>query len=58
MGFEVRLEPATVEDLACSECNPGDSMATIEGWYVIYTRPRQTVEGACDQEDELWRKLW
>ncbi len=58
MGFEVRLEPATVEDFACSGCQPQQPAGTIEDWYLIYTRPRQSAEDACDEEEELWRKLW
>ncbi len=58
MGFEVRLEPATVEDLACSGCQPQHPAGTIKDWYVIYTRPRHTAEDGCEQEEELWRKLW
>ena len=53
LGFEVRLEPAQAKDLACSECQPPEPSATIEGWYVIYTRPRPKGE-SIHREDELW----
>lgn len=53
MGLEVHLEPARAEDLACPECRPPQPSATVEGWYVIYTRPsRRTAGGGAD--DELW----
>jgi hypothetical protein len=54
MGLEVHLEPARAQDLACSECHLPQPPATLEGWYVIYTRPRQGAEGASPQEEELW----
>ncbi|MBI4488506.1 MAG: hypothetical protein HY694_05435 [Deltaproteobacteria bacterium] len=53
-GLEVHFEPARAEDLACSECQSQQPPSTIEGWYVIYTRPRQEAEDACAQEEELW----
>ncbi|OGQ23584.1 MAG: hypothetical protein A3C54_07500 [Deltaproteobacteria bacterium RIFCSPHIGHO2_02_FULL_60_17] len=54
MGLEVHLEPARAEDLACSECHVEQSSATIEGWYVIYTRPREKAEDGPSEEEELW----
>ena len=53
MGLEVHLEPARAEDLACSECHPQQPSMTIEGWYVIYTRPKGAGEGS-KQDEELW----
>lgn len=41
LGFDVHLEVAQAEDLACSECQPPHPSATVEGWYVIYTRRKQ-----------------
>jgi hypothetical protein len=54
VGFDVHLEPAETKDLACSGCQPPQPSATVEGWYVIYTRPRQTGERIPSEEDELW----
>jgi len=54
MGLEVHLEPARAEDLACSECHPQQPSTTIEGWYVIYTRPKQGTVDADTQDEELW----
>jgi hypothetical protein len=53
LGFDVHLEPAQQEDLACSECQRPQPSSTIEGWYVIYTRPRPSSEATLE-EDELW----
>jgi hypothetical protein len=58
MGLDVHLEPATAEDLACSECRPQRPLATIEGWYVIYTRPSEEKSNVRARKEELWRKLW
>ena len=52
IGLEVHLEPAQAKDLACSECQPPQPSATVEGWYVIYTPPRPDPAGR--QDDELW----
>jgi len=54
IGLQVHLEPAQAKDLACSECQPPQPSATVEGWYVIFTRPRQNGERIPSQEDELW----
>lgn len=54
LGFEVHLELAQQEDLACSECQPPQPSATLEGWYVIYTRRKQKRDSSPTQEDELW----
>jgi len=54
LGFDVHLELAQQEDLACSECQPPQPSATMEGWYVIYTRPKQGRDNIPNQEDELW----
>jgi len=54
IGLEVHLEPAQAKDLACSECQPPQPSATVEGWYVIYTRPRPEAKGACRQDEDLW----
>ncbi len=54
IGLEVHLEPAQAKDLACSECQPPQPSATVEGWYVIYTRPKNAAESAPDEMDELW----
>ncbi|MBI2360779.1 MAG: hypothetical protein HYV04_18060 [Deltaproteobacteria bacterium] len=55
MGLDVHLEPARAEDLACSGCQPQQPGATIEGWYLIYTRPRQGAGNAhAKQDDDLW----
>ncbi len=54
LGFDVYLEAARQEDLACSECQPSQPSATVEGWYVIYTRPKQKRDNTPNQEDELW----
>ncbi len=54
IGLEVHLEPAQAKDLACSECQPPQPSATVEGWYVIYTRPRRGEGGGPTQDDELW----
>ena len=54
VGLEVHLEPARAEDLACSECHVEQSCATIEGWYVIYTRPREKAKDGPSDEEELW----
>jgi len=54
MGFEVHLEPARTEDLACLECQPPQPSATVEGWYVIYTRPRAGAGGGGTEDEELW----
>jgi hypothetical protein len=54
IGLEVHLEPAQAKDLACSECQPPQPSATVEGWYVIYTRPKDGAESAPNETDELW----
>lgn len=54
VGLEVHLEPARAEDLACSECQPPQPSATVEGWYVIYTRPREKAKDGPGEEEELW----
>jgi hypothetical protein len=54
MGLEVHLEPARAEDLACSECHPQQPSTTIEGWYVIYTRPKEGAGKGSKQDEELW----
>ena len=54
IGLEVHLEPAQTKDLASSECQPPQPSATVEGWYVIYTRPRPEAEHAGDQDEDLW----
>ena len=54
IGLEVHLEPAQAKDLACSECQPPQPSATVEGWYVIYTRPKKDAESAPNEMDELW----
>lgn len=54
IGLEVHLEPAQAKDLACSECQPPQPSATVEGWYVIYTRPKNGAESAPNEMDELW----
>jgi len=53
LGFEVHLELARTEDLACSECQPPHPSAAFEGWYVIYTRRKRSGEKMASQEDEL-----
>ncbi len=53
LGFDVHLELAQQEDLACSECQPPQPSATVEGWYVIYTRPKQERDNIPNREDEL-----
>jgi len=54
IGLEVHLELAQAKDLACSECQPPQPSATVEGWYVIYTRPRPEAKGAGGQDEDLW----
>ncbi len=54
LGFDVHLEAAQQEDLACSECQPPQPSATVEGWYVIYTRRMREQDSSPTQEDELW----
>jgi len=54
IGLEVHLEPAQAKDLDCSECQPPQPPATVEGWYVIYTRPKNVAERAPDEMDDLW----
>ena len=54
IGLEVHLELAQAKDLACSECQPPQPSATVEGWYVIYTRPRSEAEQAGGQDEDLW----
>jgi len=54
IGLEVHLEPAQAKDLACSECQPPQPSATVEGWYVIYTRPKKGAARAPSEMDELW----
>ncbi len=54
LGFDVHLEAAQQEDLACSECQPPQPSSTLEGWYVIYTRRKQAGDNMASQEDELW----
>jgi len=54
IGLEVHLEPAQAKDLACSECQPPQPSATVEGWYVIYTRPKDGVARAPSETDDLW----
>jgi hypothetical protein len=54
LGFEVHLEPARATDLACSECLPPQPSATVEGWYVIYTRPKDSAEKERSETDDLW----
>ncbi|OGQ82163.1 MAG: hypothetical protein A3F90_09980 [Deltaproteobacteria bacterium RIFCSPLOWO2_12_FULL_60_19] len=53
-GFEVHLEPARAEDFACPECHPQSPASTIEGYYVIYTRPQRGAGGGPTPDDELW----
>ena len=54
IGLEVHLEPGQSKDLACSECQPPQPSATVEGWHVIYTRPRPEAKDACRQDEDLW----
>src|SRR3990172_2816115 len=54
IGLEVHLEPAQAKDLACSECQPPQPSATVEGWYVIYTRPKKNAQSGPNEMDELW----
>jgi hypothetical protein len=54
IALEVHLELAQTKDLACSECQPPQPSATVEGWYVIYTRPRPETERAGGQDEDLW----
>jgi hypothetical protein len=54
LGFEVHLELAQTDDLACSECQPPHPSDAVEGWYVIYTRRKQAGDDTASQEDELW----
>ncbi|MBI2368137.1 MAG: hypothetical protein HYV01_24450 [Deltaproteobacteria bacterium] len=54
IGLEVHLEPAQAKDLACSECQPPQPSATVEGWYVIYTRPKVGAKSAPNDMDDLW----
>ena len=54
IGLEVHLELAQAKDLACSECQPPQPSATVEGRYVIYTRPRPEAERAGRQDEDLW----
>ena len=54
MALEVHLEPARAEDLACSECHPQQPSTTIEGWYVIYTRPGEGAGEGSKQDEEMW----
>ena len=54
MGLEVHLELARAEDLACSECHPQQPSTTVEGWYVIYTRPGEGAGEGSKQDEELW----
>ena len=54
IGLEVHLELAQAKDLACSECQPPQPSATVEGWYVIYTRPINGAERAPSEMDDLW----
>ena len=54
MGLEVHLEPARDEDLACSECHIDQPPTTIEGWYVIFTRPRPGAVDAGRKDEDLW----
>jgi hypothetical protein len=54
-GFEVHLEAAQVGDLACPECAAPPSFgAPIQGWSVIYTRPRQISDEAPGRKEDLW----
>lgn len=54
IGLEVHQEPAGADDLACSECRIEQPSAAIEGWHVIYTRPREKAKDASSDEEELW----
>lgn len=54
IGLDVHLEPAQAKDLACSECQPPQPSATVEGWYLIYTRPKPAAECAGRQDEDLW----
>jgi len=54
IGLEVHLELAQAKDLACSECQPPQPSATVEGWYVIYTRSKKGAKSPPDETDELW----
>jgi len=54
IGLAVHLEPAQAKNLACSECQPPQPSATVEGWYVIYTRPKNDAEREPNEMDELW----
>lgn len=54
IGLEVHLELAQQTDLACSECQPPQPSDTVEGWYVIYTRPRSKSKNASRKDDDLW----
>jgi hypothetical protein len=54
VGLEVHLELAQTKDLACSECQPPQPSATVEGWYVIYTRPKPEGECAAGRDEDLW----
>jgi len=54
VGLEVHLELAQQADLACSECQRPQPSDTVEGWYVIYTRPRSKSKNASKKDDDLW----
>lgn len=54
VGLEVHLELAQQADLACSGCQAPQPSDTVEGWYVIYTRPRSKSKTASKQDDYLW----
>jgi hypothetical protein len=54
IGLEVHLEPAQAKDLACSEGEPPRPLATVEGWYVIYTRPKPEEERGTAEDEDLW----
>jgi hypothetical protein len=54
IGLEVHLEPAQAKDLACSECHLPQPSATVEGWYVICTRPKDHAESSPNEIDDLW----
>ena len=54
MGSEVHLEPARAEDFSCPECHPQQPPATIEGFFVVYTRPRRGAVDADTKDKDLW----
>lgn len=54
MGLEVHLEPARAEDFSCPECHSKQPPVTIQGCYVLYTRPRRGGVAGNRQDEDLW----